>query len=438
MAIKRTINWYKEAEKISLSRDDWNKLIDTLDKDLQLESQFGYKTVIDYYIRGYWAYDVNKASLFIFQNGKPKIYTWKEKEVNKLSGFEAKKEFVDNMEDGKFQKRYGALPLTLDFFKHSKYQNIEIAEKIHYINRCVGPFIGNAFEGERTIHHSLYKADVSSAYPAQGIENIPTLKESRLVEGMVKPTAEYPVVFYLNSGHIAEYNKFDTHIDQYHYLYKEQRSKRKNITKFKNEDAAYFLTIPTEEELSLCCKYAEKGLVEFIDFYNKKQQGDAAAKEVLNLTIGTLDFHIKKEDKKSMAATGRKYFGHIRAIILARHNHAMINYYNEIKSLGMEFICIQTDSLMWVGNQAIPSATKEKALGNLVLEIENGNGFIHGCGSYFVQDENRKIEKHQGLANMPENIETTEEFKSAITSARVGEWRFDTKTLKHIKLEAKL
>lgn len=438
MAIKRTIYWKKEAEKVLLSREDWNDFIDTLDKDFRIEPKFGYKTVIDYYIRGYWAYDNKKESLYIFVNGKPKIFSWKEEDIEGYLGFEARRIFVEAMEDGKFQARYGAIVLTLQKFKDSKYKNIEIAEKIHYINRCVGPFIGNAFEGEKEIKSSLYKADVSSAYPAHGVENIPNLKESILVEGLVKPTEEYPIVFYLNSGHIAEYNKFDTHIDQYHYLYREQRSKKKNITKFKNEDAAYFITIPAEEELSLCCKYAEKALVEFVDFYNEKLKGDKTAKEVLNKTIGTLDFHVKNEDKKTMAANGQKYFGHIRAIILARHNHAMINYYNEIKSLGMEFICIQTDSLMWVGNQAIPSATKEKALGNLVLEIENGNGFIHGCGCYFVQDNNNIIEKHQGLSNMPEEIKTIEEFKTALKFANIREWRFDPKTLKHIKLEAKL
>ena len=148
----------------------------------------------------------------------------------------------------------------------------------------------------------------------------------------------------------------------------------------------------------------------------------------MNLTIGTFDF-VECPNYELKPWKG-KYFGHLRALICARHNHNMIGYYDEIVKKGYRVLQIQTDSIMWQGG-AIDSAIRDKEIGKLHLEIENGKAFIHGCGAYWIEDVNTAIEKHQGIRNW-EGAQSLEEFKMFFENKKpIFEiWRLNPDTLK--------
>ena len=344
-----------------------------------------------------------------------------------IRGFEALKEMKKKLKETNnrgLQARFGALNPYLE-------DDMTMIKGLHKINKCVGPFVGNFSLLRNQYYEGVWKADVSSAYPGEGMYNLPDLHGAKLVDEYVEPTEEWPIVFYLDSGHVAEYGKFDTHRDQYHVLYKQFRNRGENRvykTQYKKEYKVSFMNgFRNETESCLCCKYSKYNLEEFKYFYDRKKQ-DEMAKAIMNLTIGTFDF-VECPNYELKPWKG-KYFGHLRALICARHNHNMIGYYDEIVKKGYRVLQIQTDSIMWQGG-AIDSAIRDKEIGKLHLEIENGKAFIHGCGAYWIEDVNTAIEKHQGIRNW-EGAQSLEEFKMFFENKKpIFEiWRLNPDTLK--------
>ena len=424
------------------------------------------KTIRSLYYSGHWTFDPSVSRLFRYNEEKDEFeiigsYVINaetgEEEIN-ITGGEANKLFTGEMTDGKWQKRYGCLYQNSGRFKDSPFENFEIVQAIHDINRCVGPFIGNDFRGNMTIDKNLWKADVKSAYPANSLDNLPDLHKCEIVYGAIEPTEEWPIVYYLDSHNIAEYEGVDTRYEQMHYLYQNFRNKGNNrrYTKnglYKNEKPISFL-FPFEEEWCLKCKYAEKGLRDEMElFFKRKENGEGLAKQVMNKLIGTLDYVVLDEDTHSEVVSLDKvwtddngneyyseytrfgYYGHLRALILARHNHNMIKYYNEIKRKKYKFVCIQTDSIMWIGDGPIDSAVKSKKMGALNLEIENGYGYIHRLGVYYVRDNNNEIVKCQGVKGFDKKkVSDVNTFKNELVRKKVVQTEFDIKTLKFNKI----
>lgn len=464
---EKYVNWYQEADMVYLKRNDWDDMIDTLDFDLRLIPAKGMKTIRSLYLSGYWAYDRAISKLFRYNESDDKYEIIGAYNVNaetgeeeiSLTGGEARKLFTKEMEGGKWQKRYGCLYQNCGQFKDSPFENFEIVQKIHNINRCVGPFIGNDFCGNMTIEKGLWKADVKSAYPANSLDNLPDLHQCEIVYGEIEPTEEWPIVYYLDSHNIAEYGVFDTRVDRLHYLYQNFRNigNNKRYTKnglYKNEPPISFIT-PFEKEWCLRCKYAAKGLRDEMElFYRNKENGDTTAKQIINKVIGTLDFVILDNETHAEVIsldrawidmegnaqyseyTRSGYYGHLRAVILARHNHKMCQYYNEIKKKKYKFVCIQTDSIMWIGDGPIDSAVKSKEMGSLNLEIENGEGYIHRLGVYYVKDnKGNEVIKCQGVKGFEKkNVKDVESFKNELNRKKVMMTDFNPETLKFNKI----
>lgn len=432
----RYIYWDKEAEKEVVSDYyEWNDIMDTLDWSLYIpwEATYGIRTHRGFWLDGRWSYQIKNECPVVYIGYE--LYKHVIISFNSTSdGIKALKALKAKMKEtnGKlFEARFGGLP--------QDKENLPRVKQLHEINRCVGPFVGNAsLQKNQWYDSGVYKADVSSAYPAAGRDKLPTLKGCRLVNGYVEPSEEWPIVFYLKNHHIAEYGVFDTHEDMQHELYKWYRGRgdrKVHKTKRKKEMPVKFLPF-VEDELCLCCKYSEYDLKEFDYFYDLKSSSDKEeaeiAKGVMNKSIGTFDM-VDCPDMELLPCK-IKYFGHLRAIICARHNHNMIKYYDEIVSKGYKVIQVQTDSIIWQGGM-IESATREKAMGKLHLEIENGKGFIHGCGAYWVEDNNTAIEKHQGIRGWKEygidSLEKFREFFETTDNVRFEEWRLNPETLKY-------
>lgn len=425
------LDWRKESQKIIVPVDDWNDLVYSLDASKQRTDVWQKKTIRSYWRDWQWYLTNN-------QSGKPCIYTGGVNENGfqeyiiytagtsgiddeSFGGFECKRELnsiLINRTGKGLEARFGYIGAN----KHKRFNNSDFSEyelivALHNINRCNGPLIGTEYGTDNTYYDSgIYKADVKSAYPFAALYEIPDIRTGEIVKGYVAPTEEWPVVYYLKSYHIAEFNKYDTHSDKYSPLWRfRNKDKKPHYTQFKKEPYIEFRRVPDEEEVCLRCKYSIYNLKEFEQIYLDKERAEgtnkAQKKALLNNTIGTFDYVLMEDDLKTISENTYSYIGHVRAVILARHNHKMIEYYNEIVKKGYEFICIQTDSMIWRGGP-LDCVVKTQKIGDFHEEITNGRLFLHGCGAYFIEDENSYIEKHQGIKDFPaiDNLEDFREF----------------------------
>lgn len=446
MKLSRDIRWDKEAVICSFSEfEEWNKRVDTLDWEeyIPFECTRGVRTSRSFWLYGRWSFEFTgqeSVKIYVgYEIDHHEIWIFNENNNQSIRGFEARKILVEKMfqtNGKKLQARFGALNGLVD-------DDLFTIQAIHNINRCVGPFIGNAsFKKNVFYESSVYKADVSSAYPGEGIYKLPDLRTAQIFDEYIEPSEEWPIVFYLEHHHIAEYGRFDTHKDQFHPLYRWYRGngKKPRKTSWKKERPIGFTDLFTEEpELCLCCKYSDYNLEEFLYFYEQKSRGiekeREEAKAVMNLAIGTFDF-VCTDEKGNVIKSKSTYFGHLRALICARHNHNMIQYYDEIVRKGYEVLQVQTDSIIWRGGP-IESAIDEKKIGKLHLEIEDGRVFIHGCGAYWIEDKENKIEKHQGIKNFPKDVNSLEEFKKFFENGNpiIEDWKLNSQTLKYELME---
>lgn len=426
----RHIYWDKEAEKVIISGiQEWNEFADTLDWQNYIlwEATYGMRTNRAFWVDGRWSFQVEGDCpvVYIGYDIYKHVIVYFSEKCFGMKALKILKAKMQETNGKKLEARFGGWP--------QDKENLDRVKAIHEINKCVGPFIGNSSLMKNQWYAAgVYKADVSSAYPAEGRYKLPTLKGCRIVNEYVEPSEEWPIVFYLKNHHVAEYGVFDTHVDMRHELYKWYRGRgdrKVHRTKRKKEAPVKFLPF-FDDEVCLCCKYSEYDLSEFEYFYDRKSF-DEDAKMVMNASIGTFDM-INCPDMEILPSK-MKYYGHLRAIICARHNHKMIQYWNEIVSKGYKVLQVQTDSIIWQGGM-IDSATREKEIGKLHLEIENGKGFIHGCGAYWVEDDKNAIEKHQGIRGWDQfgidSLDKFREFFESNDNVRFEEWSLNVDNLK--------
>lgn len=421
----RYIDWDTEALSMVIEPLKYNEIFDSLDPNKEVLK--GGWTVRSKWREGYWSYSTDSVGdpvLFVMdEDGKFHKYYISEKQ-----GFKARRVLVEKMKSNNhkaIQSRFGAIDLN-------KEENVWLVQAIHDINRCNGPLVGCIYSDNVELTN-VYKADVKSAYPSQAIKDMPDWHTAELVEGYIEPTEEWPVVFYLKSHHIAEFGKYDTHDDCWNELFIYRNTILPNHTEHKNEPAIGFdNTIDDDDERCIRCKYSPYDWNEFKEFFDLKESAfepeeKQEAKNVMNFAIGTLDYVILDEETKSrVVRRDMKYFGHLRAVILARHNHEMIQYYDEIVSKGYELISIQTDSMMWQGGP-LDCVVDTNNLGDFHGEIAAGRLYCHGCGAYWIEDETNSIMKHQGIKNFPkEEINSYQKFKEFFERTK----KLETETLR--------
>lgn len=456
MSIKY-INWNKEAEKIILTYEAFDEFKQSLDENKRYYNCDGFKTIRSYWTNGEWTLNEDYGDSTIWMgcwdetkgDYEYKIYTTAEEQLTKeaKSGMKCRRELgkmLENKYGKKFTSCFGSLKVDKDL-KFKSIDNFSLVQALHNINRCNGPLIGINYNVEEKVWDNVYKADVKSAYPAAAASKIPDIRTGEIIYGYFEPTIEWPVVFYLKSYHIAEYGMYDTHTDCLSGLWKFRNMKKApNRTKFKNEPYIEFRDIRPEDEVCLRCKYSEYDLSVFCEIFEKKEKTKDKTerenlKNLLNFTIGTFDFLLFEKDKKNIKNKSKyDYFGHIRAVILARHNHKMIEYYKEMRKKGYQLLCIQTDSMVWRGGP-LDCVVDTSNLGDFHREISNGRVWFHGCGAYFIEDSESWILKHQGIKEFPaiDNLgDFVEYFKDNDFFIEYVE--YDPDTEKHIKRSYKV
>jgi hypothetical protein len=249
------------------------------------------------------------------------------------------------------------------------------------IHKCVPKqfyYIDNSYSGK--LLHNVSKADYTSHYPANIYGRLPTWHGHKVLDGTVKPTEEYPFAFYINSGHIAELDTFDTHDWLDHPL---------NFCLF-GENFDY---TPPEHDITILCKASSYTFDDTYQYFFDRRKSNAyisdgiTAKNVLNSTIGYM--HLKDVDNK------KNRLDHIAAVVIARSNQKMLG---AIDNVGLHNVLMAVvDSIIYKGNWEI--GTEEKCLGELHQEIVGADFIMRGTNQYMFFRDGELIEKKHGGFN---------------------------------------
>lgn len=425
------INWQKEATKIALTLEEYNEMKESLDQEDEVILGTGINTVRSCWHSGSWSFKDSAYYVCAQQSNEYVIYDLddryatlevldaakKEQKVSEIRGGQAlgelKRVFAEKTEmkgvrkDWKFSRAFGS------FQYDNEYKvNDDIIAGLHNCDRCNGPFIWADDKYDDKVTDGVQKADISSAYPAAACGLLPTTDGYKMEKGYIEPNEEYRFAFYLKSGHVAEYKRFNTREDQFSFLFRQCRNPNGTGSKHK-EPAAYFRSISNDEEVTLLMRASQYKLDDTIQYFYDRKKDDPLAKEVLVKAIGALS-QLMQPNKNAWFKRGR-YKGFISIIVHCRHNHKMIELYREIAAAGGKLISIQTDAMTWLGKQ-IPAQTDEKVLGAFVTEIVNGRVWQKELGVYCIEDNlGHSIIKYQGIYDFP-----IDEFKKIAAGERMN------------------
>lgn len=211
------------------------------------------------------------------------------------------------------------------------------------------------------------KADFSSHYPASICGPLPNWDKRIKMQGTIKPTAQYPFVFYTRSGHLAEYQTFDTH-------------------DWRDEELAgdlfgsNYSKVAPEDDVSILCPKSDYQLDSVIKYlYNMKQANreidGLPAKTILNSSIGYK--HLKG------AHNSRNRLYHLAAVCIGRANQKMLDLYNQNSRIVLQIV---VDGIIYMGPHQVGSQDRE--LGELHQEITDESFIMRGINQYmFVERE---------------------------------------------------
>lgn len=356
------VQWRTEARKEYVKYEDFRALLDKLHKTGHLAETFDKRKewmepgIFVHEIRGYWEH------LYLGgPNGVRHIISnffddTQNTEAMKLGYIPDTGRRANSIEQKIFKELNGTTERQA--FGYSEPQlNKCVPKQLYYINsRWIGKKITCAG-----------KADFSSHYPASICGPLPDWSKQKCVEGTVDPTRGYPFVFYTRSGHLAEYNEFDTH---------QWRNEELTGDLFGNN----YTKIHPDKDMSILCPEAKYRLDSTIEkLYNMKSRGEEIdglpAKTVLNSSIGY------KHLRGAYNTKNRLY--HLAAVCIARANQKMIDLYNIHSRSVLQII---VDGIIYMGAQEI--GEKRKALGVLHQEITDQSFIMRGVNQYMFIDRN--------------------------------------------------
>ncbi len=200
------IYWRKEAKVVHLLVDEFNdkyneffrtrkespsKSIreDFMDGDTYTYSQVGYW-------RKLYCKDKGKYTIYISHAYDDKI-----NEECKLGQHENPGTKSKHIVNDLFKKEFGITEKTAFGYSDGALINKCVPKSLYYINESYN---------HKNLKH-VSKVDYSSNYPSNLIGDLPDWHKHITLKGTWTPTKEYPFAYYVNSGHVAEYNRFDTH-----------------------------------------------------------------------------------------------------------------------------------------------------------------------------------------------------------------------------------
>lgn len=393
----RYIHWHTEAEKIRVSHEEWTQLIEMVEgKGRQLASPYKTRRLEWCYGCVYNVDDKTRKTapaVYVSEliDGKfvyTVYYTQHDEEKLKVEGGAGHKgwntldDFVYNQYGVGLEKAFGVLPVE--------------DKTISWITKCVKS-VKYAFYVDRFVLNKslkkIYKADISSAYPNNLRGPLPDANTAKKVAGRVVPTEEYPFAFYPESGHVAEYNKFDTHALHKTKWYKKiEDQNRENCIKRSETFTAFGAEEETYTVLMKAAHFTLDAAIQKM-YWVKENAEDKKTRDwykwLLNALIGFMS---------SEANNWQHYQGHLAAIVYCRQIARMIELAEALEKEKNCPIYFAIDCIVWIGGPSALTTTK-KSLGAFVQEANDACGVVCGQGQYFLHDGkgNVLVEKHQGV-----------------------------------------
>lgn len=229
---------------------------------------------------------------------------------------------------------------------------------------------------------SFYKADVSSAYSYEATKALPTVKGSKVVPGVAKPTPDFPFAFYPNEGQLAIYG-----------------------------ESKHLFDIPLTATYTLLCPKCQYSLKPIFDeLYTKKEAATTPEekqyyKDIMNYFVGWLHWRPKNKKTGEYAKYGEPEYNAncpryaaVAAVIKARCNARMLDLKDEIEAdRSNRVLLINTDAVGWQGEDIPELYTTQKGLGNLILEHRDAEVLILGSKKYQIKDKKEVITKWSGV-----------------------------------------
>lgn len=213
------------------------------------------------------------------------------------------------------------------------------------------------------ISENCVKADICSAYGTEASKTLPDchLARGKVLDGKHEPTADLPFAFYLKSGHMAIYQEGSTY----------QLNKSPYIT------SDHTIFVSDEEEQTLLLPAATENLRDVFENLYEGRKDNPNNKYVMNMTIGM--FHRKRWTQE------QDNLWPLAAAIKFRCNKRIVDTCEALKQKGQNPILINTDSILWEGNNTEGFDT-EKKLGNFVIEYEECYATIRSSKIYQIYD----------------------------------------------------
>ena len=376
------INWQKDAERINVSIDEGDILLDHY-KEIGIKAKTKtclreWKTPNTYSVekKGFWTW------LYVNTGERLKIFSWHIGDDTKNDGskWRNKGKIAMQVLNAKFKSRTGK----------SLYQIFGYSTDV--LRKCVGkaPYFTSRRHLDKVIR-GVYKVDYSSNYPFNMRGKLPTIHGAMIVPGVVEPSEEFPFAFYLSTGHSAELGRYDT--------------RKWNEYKFGfqlliNKDGTLKYSDISEEDQTLLCPIASIELTpEMEHFYDIKKKADVnsteyeEAKHIMNNAIGYMH-----------PATNRQSYRlfHVAAVAINRAGQQMLELLENVDADNVLHVAV--DGVITKGK--LIRTDSELKLGALKSEIEGADFIMRGNGAYMFFDKDGScIEcKHGGYNS---DIETS-------------------------------
>ena len=389
---KAILNWLKIEKKV-VNDDEYNEIlkecINKYDRIVKTDIRR-----LGYFINTFQQYE-SVDGLFIrcFTEAVPTVYFFPMTGITKktIKAGKSSYDYINYL----FKEEYGD---DVSLFK--AFSGLNYKKEYTDIKKCVitqVDYVNETIANSKVIVNKCFKSDLSSAYPAQLIKNLPTLHDCKRIKGRVEPTADYPFAFYIKSHHVKIYNELYTKDFENSKYY--DKIYFSTLNKWKPND-----TINKDDDETILCKESQFSLKElFQQIYNDRNK-NPEMKLYMNACIGY--FH----------KNSNPILSHIAAVVLARCANEMIKRAEIIRKEGNLVLLINTDSIIWRGKQSSVSVPKsEKEMGKFVIEYENIKVAISSVKAYQLETDNGIITRHSGLdKNISRNLKFGEIYNPEI------------------------
>lgn len=266
-----------------------------------------------------------------------------------------------------------------------------------YKRCCPQPlYYQSPFWAKETWLNGICKEDFSSHYPSNAIGQLPDASTAITKSGRVKPDEEYRFAFYIKSGHVAEYGRFDSH----DYM-RETATFSAKVSDKKQYETDY--SIKDEDEITVLMKASEYNLeTEIRHFYDIKNKAVKDSPEYKSAKLFLLKFIGMMEQCNPVMYNSYPY-AHMAAIIKWRAN---VKTFNTLKKIGYDkVIQICVDGFIHAGK---PVGCHEKQLGNLVVEFDKAKFIQKGINQYILKQGDETEHKTAGFDVNTDSDDITE------------------------------